>query len=468
MNPTDLSIVEAAALIQARKLSPVELTQAYLERIERLNPLLNAYITVTAEMALAAARAAEAEIMRRNYRGVLHGIPLAIKDNIDVAGVPTTAGSSFLRDNVPQEDADVVAALKQAGAIILGKTNMHEWAFGVINKNPFYGDTRNPWDTARITGGSSGGSAAAVAARLCAGALGTDTRGSVRTPAALCGCVGYKPSYGSVPMGGVVPLSHTLDHIGMLARTTEDAQLLYESVRNYSNVLWMRERREKVKVWTVEEGWLTEFMKNIRIAIPASSSIYFGETSVEIARSLEYAAALFRTMGATVEEIDLDWLREMWEASRVISSCDAAAYHAERLAQNPDGFGADVLPRLREGQGYSGVDYSNAKRIQATHTRRFGRLFSKYYCFLLPTLPIAAPRHDDPDGVADARLRFSAFNAPFNMTGNPSRTVPCGFDMDGLPIGMQLISRRAYAFERSGVAVAYERATDWHKRPPPL
>jgi aspartyl-tRNA(Asn)/glutamyl-tRNA(Gln) amidotransferase subunit A len=226
MNPTDLSIVEAAALIQARKLSLIELTQAYLKCIERLNPLLNTYITVTAELALAAARAAEAEIIHGAYRGALHGIPLAIKDNIDLAGVPTTAGSSFLRDNIPQRDSTVVANLKQVGAVILGKTNMHEWAFGAINKNLFYGDTRNPWDTARITGGSSGGSAAAVAARLCAGALGTDTRGSVRIPAALCGCVGYKPTFGTVALDGVVSHSHTLDHVGPLGRSAADLYVL--------------------------------------------------------------------------------------------------------------------------------------------------------------------------------------------------------------------------------------------------
>jgi aspartyl-tRNA(Asn)/glutamyl-tRNA(Gln) amidotransferase subunit A len=455
MNPTDLTITEAAPLLRERKLSPVELTEAYLERIERLNPILNAYITVTAEQAMDAARVAEAEIMRGIYRGVLHGIPIALKDNFITAGIRTTAGSSFLRDYVPQED-NSFAKRPRDGAILLGKTNMHEWAFGVINKNPFYGDTRNPWDTARITGGSSGGSAAAVAARLCAGAFGTDTRGSVRIPASICGVVGLKPHKRAMLKDDLIPLSHVLDHVGVMGRTVNDAM---ELVYSYQRV---------------GRGVLNEVVSPSKCLIFVGNDPFTNDLSPEIAAAFATALDVFRSLGASIVEVDLGFLREVWEASRIISSCDAAAYHHQRLQENPDGFGADVLPRLREGQGYSGVQYSDALR---TGEKMDSWLWSflgrkeKFALMAIPTLPIPTPRHDDDAGIAEARLRYSSFNAPFNFANRTSISLPCGFDSNDMPIGLQLVVATEFLSHERGIydmARAYEQATEWHKRQPPL
>jgi aspartyl-tRNA(Asn)/glutamyl-tRNA(Gln) amidotransferase subunit A len=420
MNLTSLSLAELASLLKARTISPVELTRAYLERIDTLNSQLNAFITITAEQALDAARSAESEIMRGNYKGALHGIPIALKDNIETAGIRTTAGSSFLRDYVPAHDAAVVMLLRRAGAVILGKTNMHEWAFGVVNNNPWFGDTRNPWDPARITGGSSGGSAAAVAARMCAAALGTDTRGSVRIPAALCGVVGFKPRTGTIPADGVIPLSKTLDQVGIFAGSVQDAVIVYEAIHTagFRPVLSQLGARDKVGV---------------------ARNPVFSALSDEVAAQFE---ALVRALPSTdiQTDVDIEYLESFWRASRIISSAEAAAYHAEYITAHPDGFGADVLSRLHEGQGYSAAEYICAlKEIDRARALSCAHQAQGIGCLLIPTLPTTAPRHDDAPAIADARKRFSAFNAPFNVSGDAAFSIPMGMDERGLPMGVQIV-----------------------------
>jgi aspartyl-tRNA(Asn)/glutamyl-tRNA(Gln) amidotransferase subunit A len=464
MNPTDLTITEAAPLLRERKLSPVELTEAYLERIERLNPILNAYITVTAEQAMDAARTAEGEIMRGEYRGALHGIPVALKDNFETAGIRTTAGSSFLRDYVPTDDSAVAERLKQAGAILLGKTNMHEWAFGVINKNPFYGDTRNPWDTARITGGSSGGSAAAVSARLCAGAFGTDTRGSVRIPASICGVVGLKPTWRRFHLKGIVPLSFSLDHPGVLGSTVNDAALLFALVwREYAGY------SENAKIFDMPfaSDHYLQAVRDIRIAVAKDN--FFQDTSSEILEITNAAVDVLRELGATIIDVDLGFLRETWLASRVISSCDAALYHSQRVERNPEGFGEDVLPRLHEGNSYTGKEYASARLNQIESAARVAEIMNEGFAGIVtPSLPITAPRLDDQAGISEARQRLSMFAAPFNMIGYPALSIPCGYSKENFPIGLQIVGGVSSEMNALMVAAAYEQATEWHKRQPPM
>lgn len=465
MDLIDLTIAEAIPLLHERKISPVDLTRAYLERIERLNPLLNAYITVTAEQALDAARQAEDEIMRGEYRGLLHGIPIAIKDNIETAGIRTTAGSSFLRGYVPKEDAEVVKQLKRAGAIILGKTNMHEWAFGVINNNPWYGDTHNPWDTSRITGGSSGGSAAAVAAKLCMAALGTDTRGSVRIPAALCGVVGFKPHHWHISTLGVIPLSETLDHVGVLAKTPADAELVYTvsdgNVRGKFDfpVITKRTKRTRMKV-------RTQGVKRVGIARDGFTSMVAPSVQTCIDAAEKWVAA----EGLECGFVDISFIEDVWKATRIVLSVEAAAYHLEHMRSNPKGFGDDVRPRLEEGMGYSAVEYVRAVNAGDAAEERLRGIFHQYDVLLLPSLPMTAPRHDDTQAIANARLRFSGFNAPFNLASCYAMSVPVGLDEEGLPIGIQILANTPYLDYLGYFAFAQQlqRGVGWDGRLPEL
>jgi len=462
---TALTIAEAAELIRGKQLSPVELTQAHLDRIDRLDPLLNSYITVTREMALEQARKAEAEVMHGEYKGWLHGIPIALKDLFPLAGVPTTAGSKFLQRTVDAVDCHVVRRLRDAGSVILGKTNMHEWAFGVINDNPHYGTCHNPWDTARSPGGSSGGSAAALAAGLCMGALGSDTRGSIRIPAALCGIVGLKPTQGRVSLRGVVPLSWSLDHAGPMARTVADVTILLQEIAGHDSLDpasvdvpvddYFKGMGESVKGWKI--GWVIDEL--------------FDSADVEIRDAVRVARDVFKGLGASLEQImtvpHQPSLFDTRVSSWVIASADAAAFHRERIEQQPEKFGADVLKRLKEGLSYMGVDYALAQQERKKLTNRVSGLFG---CDILmfPTTAMAAPRLDDPAELDRARACLSWFTAPFNMAGLPAISIPCGFTADGLSIGLQLVARPWAEAQLLRAAYAYEQATEWHRRRPPL
>jgi aspartyl-tRNA(Asn)/glutamyl-tRNA(Gln) amidotransferase subunit A len=459
MSLTDLTLSEAAQRIASREISPVELTQAFLERIEAVDPQVNSFITVTPELAMESARQAEEEIQQNGPRSPLHGIPLALKDLFETRGVRTTAGSKFFADWVPEEDAETVRRLKSAGAVLLGKLNMHEIALGLTTVNPHYGPCRNPWALDCVVGGSSGGSAAALAARMCLGSLGSDTGGSIRVPAALCSVVGLKPTYGRVSLRGAVPLSWNMDHAGPMALTVRDAALILQTIAGY-DPLDPQSLNMPVDDYTTAleagvGGW--------RFALAAGDYFSFSEAGVLAA--VQAAADTFASLGGQVAEVDFPDARLAAQANVLMVLSDAAAFHRERLAERPQDFGADILQRLSTGAAYTAVDYSLARRTQAALRRQFERFFEDYDILLMPTTPVPAPPIEGPDAVEQARL-LTRFTAPFNITGLPAISVPCGFTAAGLPIGLQLITRPWAEAALLRAAFAYEQATKWHVRRP--
>ena len=451
---TSLTISEAAKLLAGREISPVELVQAHLARIEQVNPRLNAYITLTSELALKQAQRAEKDIQRGEYKGPLHGIPLALKDLFETGGVRTTAGSSFFADYVPDLDAACVERLKSAGAVLLGKLNMHEIALGVTNENPYFGDCRNPWDERCITGGSSGGNAAALAAGLCMGALGSDTGGSIRIPSALCGVVGLKPTRGRVSLRGVIPLSWNLDHAGPMARTAGDAALLLQAVAGYDPAdPWSQDL--PVENYTAQLG---QGVQGWRIAL--ADDEYFTQPDVvdaEVLEAVRHAARMFEVLGAQVETLPFPGAREAALANGLMTTSDAAAFHRQRLAEHPEGFGVDVRTRLQTGAAYSSSDYAFARRMQIVLQRQFKHFLDTFDLLLTPTVPIPAAQRGSADAVERART-LTRFTAPFNLTGLPAISIPCGFTKAGLPIGLQLVARPWAEAKLLRSAQAYEQA----------
>jgi len=438
MDLTSLTIHEAASLIKGNEISPVELTQAHLERIEKLNERVNAYLTITPELGLQQARQAETEIQHGEYKGWLHGIPLALKDLYETQGVRTTAGSTFFAEYIPDMDASVVQKLKEAGAVILGKCNMHEIALGVTNENPHFGDCCNPWDLKRISGGSSGGNAAALAAGMCMGAMGSDTGGSIRIPSALCGIVGFKPTYGRVSLRGVIPLSWNLDHAGPMARSVRDVAILLQAIAGY----------DPEDAWSVDmpvEDYLSSPISSLqgwRIALAADD--YFTNTEFvdgEVLQAVQKAAQVFEDLGARVEQVPFPYAHDAAMANGLMTPADAAAFHHQRLSDNPQGFGQDVLKRLQTGAAYTSTEYSLARRMQTILRCKFNEFFNDYDLLLTPTTPITAPIRGSADAVERARL-LTRFTAPFNLTGLPALSVPCGWSSEKMPIGLQIVSKQ--------------------------
>ena len=459
---TDLMISEAGDLLARKEISPVELTQAHLERIEKLDPLLNCFITRTPEAALQRARRAEDELLRGERKVPLHGIPFGLKDLYETRGVRTTCGSLFWADYIPEADASVVEKIYQAGAVNLGKLNMHEIALGLTNVNPHYGACRNPWDLDRVPGGSSGGSAAALAAGLCLASLGSDTGGSIRVPAALCGVVGLKPTYGRVSLRGVFPLSWNLDHAGPMARSVRDVAILLQVIAGYDPA-------DPVSVNAPVDDYQEGLEKGVagwNIAL-ADDQYVEANTAPEVLEAVHQAARVFEDQGARVSRITLPGFLEAAKANGLMVVSDAAAVHRERLAQQPEKFGADIRQRLETGKAYSSTEYILARQAQVELRRAFERIFNDYDILLTPATPMPAPPIQGQDALEQARL-LTRFTAPFNLTGLPAISVPCGFTHQGLPIGLQIVAAPWAEAAILQAAHAFEQGTDWHRRRPVL
>ncbi len=449
MNISSLHLTDLRNLVKSKEIEAVELVSACYRQIERLNPLLNAFITVIAQEPSTA------------NEGMLCGIPIAVKDLYDTKGIRTTAGARFFADNIPQEDAIVVQKIKKAGAHIVGKTNTHEIALGVTNNNPHYGACKNPWDVTRTPGGSSGGSAVAVATGMALAALGTDTGGSIRIPASLCGVVGLKPTFGRVSLRGILPLSWNLDHAGPITRNVEDAALMLQVMGGYDEL-------DPVSVKTLPGDYsshLKDTMKERKIALAVGD--FIEESDAEVLQAVRRTTKMLEQLGASIKEVNVDFLKEATLANALMTQADGAAFHRERLKEHPDWFGADVRQRLEAGAAFTSTEYILARRTQSEIRRECELLLNVYDTLILPTTPIPAPVLEGEDALERAR-QLTRFTAPFNLTGLPALSLPCGFTKDGLPIGMQVVSR---AWNEAGVlrtGYACQQVTDWHTKTCPL
>lgn len=465
-NNGGLTITRLAPLIRRRTLSPVELTRAVLARIDRLEPGLNSFITVTSDLALAQAKRAEKEIVRGAYRGVLHGIPFCLKDLFYTRGVRTTAGSRILRNFIPAENAVAVDRLFAAGIILLGKTNLHEFAYGATNVNPHFGPVHNPWARDRMSGGSSGGSAAAVAAGLAIASLGTDTGGSIRIPAAACGCVGIKPTHGRVPLCGVIPLAPSLDHIGPICRCVEDVALVLEAIAG-------ADACDPASSGRVGERFTQDLKKGLRgLRLGVPRQYFFDRLQRDVRRNVTAAIATLEHNGAEVREVNLKWMSETARLAGEITVAEALVYHWKWVQQRSAEYGPDVRVRLKEGMDESALAYLQAQEMRRVYAKEFDNVLRSVDVLAAPTLPVAAPRIEESEVVVgrsreNVRVALLRLTRPGNLTGLPAITVPCGLTSDGLPTGLQLIGRRFDEKTVLRAAYAYELATSWHEMFPP-
>jgi aspartyl-tRNA(Asn)/glutamyl-tRNA(Gln) amidotransferase subunit A len=460
------SLAALAAALRERRLSPVEVVNALLKRIESEDAKLNAFVTVLPERALEEAARAEEEILAGEYRGPLHGIPIGIKDLIYTKGIRTTMGSAFFEDYVPDHSATVVSKLEEAGAILIGKTNTHEFAYGPTGDRSRFGPTRNPRDLSRIPGGSSGGSGAAVAAELCYAALGSDTAASIRVPAALCGVVGMKPTFGRVSKSGAFPLAWTLDHVGPITRIVEDNALLLNALAGY-------DEQDPFSVDRPTEDFTRDLQRNVRggvVGVPARH--YFEHVEGEVERMVTEAVEVFRSLGAEVREVEVPHLSEALKAQRIILAVEAYTIHKERLENEPERFGDEISERLRDAEHLKAHRYAKAQQvIKRRSLEEFGRVLEEVDVLLTPTTPIAATNigQREVNIGGHEELVFSAltrFTGPTNLNGLPSLSVPCGLTHSGLPVGLQIIGR---PFDEATVyryGHAYETAAPAVSRPP--
>jgi len=454
------TICELSRKIRDRVISPVELTHDCLARIDKLNPTLNAFITVTAESALDRARVAEREIFRGTYLGPLHGIPIGLKDIIDTAGVRTTAASALFKDRIPTEDAPVVRRLRCGGAIILGKQNLHEFAYGGSSMISYFGEVHNPWDPTRIAGGSSGGCAAGVAAGLGFAAVGTDTAGSIRLPAAYCGVVGLKPTYGRVSTRGVVPLSSSYDHVGPLTSSVYDAALMLQVVSDYDSPNPCADKPVPSLVSAFDEPPM-----NLRVGVPRA--FFFDDLHPEIADAIEKAIQIFAGLPAEIRDIKLKV-----PTDRTLASAEAYAYHKTFVERSPELYQPATLARIQSGASISAHDALRASRDLQESRHAIQEIFDEVDVLLTPTVPIPPPviadLREHPDQLRPQELLMLRNTRPFNVWGIPTISLPCGFTKDGLPIGLQLAAAPWRGIALLQAAHAYEQATGWHKKRPEL
>jgi len=477
MNAQDvenLTVARLAPEIKDRKVSPVEVTRLFLERIERINPILNAYVTITADNALAEAKRAEDEIAQGRYRGPLHGIPFSIKDNIATKGVRTTAGSKILDNWIPDFDATVVTKLKEAGAVILGKTNLHEWALGGTTINPFYGTTRNPWDLNRIAGGSSGGSAAAVASSLCLGSIGTDSAQSVRNPGSMCGIVGLKPTYGRISQYGTVAGTgaYSCNHTGILTKNVEDAAIVLQAVAGHDR----QDPLSADKPVASYRDSIGRDIKNLRVGILRG---YFEEDMAkEVKETFYEAIAVLQRLGVETEDVTIPHMDLMPAVKVCTSRVENASAHERNLRTHARDYSKQTLYAYLSALLVPASAYLMAQRVRRIICDEFHDLLKRVQLFAIPTVPFAVPTIDECntawlniDGKTvrrqDERGGADSFcTIPFNVTGFPSMSVPCGFAKASTPIGMQIASGPFQEELIFSVAHAYEQATEWHKRKP--
>lgn len=457
MDTQTLTITGALESLAGGTFTPQDLAEACFDQINRFNPTLNAYITVIPPQD--ALEAQQPALTTAPLYRALRGIPVAVKDLFDVEGIRTTAGSKFFADHSADQDAFVVEKLKQSGALINGKTNTHEIALGITGNNPHFGTARNPWNTERIPGGSSSGSAIAVATGMALGALGTDTGGSIRIPASLCGVVGFKPTRGRVSTRGVFPLSWNLDHVGPLTKCVKDAAIMLQVISIYDPI-----DPSSIKMLTGDYlGHLVDDMEGRRIAI--GSGDFIETADPEVLNAVREAARVFEGMGCKVEKVNVDWMRDAALANKTITQADGAAVHRDRLKEHPEMFGDDIRRRLEDGAKTTSTEYVLARRTQAEVRKRCELFFESYDLLITPTTPIAAPTIAGHDAVEQAG-RLTRFTAPFNLTGLPALSIPCGFTREGLPIGLQIVSRAWADAKALNAGYAYEQATEWHKQFP--
>jgi aspartyl-tRNA(Asn)/glutamyl-tRNA(Gln) amidotransferase subunit A len=452
MDLNQSSLAEVANLVRAKKVSPVELTQACLARIEKLDPQLNAFITVTAESALEEARAAEAEIARGAWKGPLHGIPIALKDIVDVAGVRTTAASALRKDHVPTRDAEVARRLRVAGAICVGKTNMHEFAYGGSSAISHFEPVRNPWDLERSPGGSSGGSATAVAADMCFAAIGTDTGGSIRQPAAYCGIVGLKPTYGRVSADGVVPLSWTFDHVGPMTRTVNDAALVLAALADQAD-------------FTASLG---DSLAAFRVGV--LRNLFCEGIDPEIAAAFEEPVRILSQFTREVRDVQplADYAEVMRTYSAVLTA-EAYTYHREDVNVRPEAYQPQTLKRILAGANVTRKEYEDGKRKVERIRAEIVSQFKDVDALITPTVAVPPYRIEELIEIESARpkeLEMLRNTRPINLFGLPAISVSCGFTDDGMPIGLQIMGAPGADETVLRLAYAYEQATEWHKQRP--
>ena len=453
-------ITALANLIRTGELSSVDLIESAFREIDNRDPQLNAFIALFREQSLEAARQAERDIREGRIRGTLHGVPIAVKDIIHVAGAPTTCGSKFFTIPPSQPDATVATRLTAAGAILIGKTNLHEFAYGVTSENPHYGATTNPWDTSRVAGGSSGGSAAAVIAGFCAAALGTDTGGSVRIPAAMCGVVGLKPTYGRISVKGVFELAQSLDCVGPICRRVEDVAVMMNALAGYDDGD-VHSANHPVPDYT--EG-LGDSVSGMKAGLPRQHC--FENLHPDVETGVAEAIETLTKLGVDVFELDLPSIPDAHGATLTILMAEVSHFHQQRLAEHRTDYGLDVREMLENGQKFSAADYIAAVRSRERTRREFVHAFERVDFILTPTVPVPPPLRsmiDTSDGSDSNRIRprLTQNTRIFNLLGLPAISVPCGFTKEGLPVGLQIVGRWWAERELLQVAHAYEQATPW-------
>ena len=440
---TILSITDIHNALDEGEMRIDEIIDIYRRRINELNSSINAFISIM-----------DGRFGDYDPDKPLSGVPIAIKDLFDVTGVPTTAGAEFFRNKIPHEDSTVIKKIIASGGVIMGKTNMHEIALGVTNVNRHYGNCRNPWNRKHITGGSSGGSAAAVAAGMCVAALGSDTGGSIRIPASLCGTVGLKPTYGRVSLKGVIPLSWNLDHVGPITNCVKDSAIMLQVIAGYDD-------SDPASVDFPVDDYISQLGEGVKgFKIVLAIGDYIEESEIQTLRAVRSIADVFRSLGAEVFYKEIPWLKNAALANGTMTTSDAAAIYQEKIESSPGEFGEDVLKRLLAGKSNTSSQYSNARRMQVEVRRDFQQFFRNYNLLILPTTPFAAPLIEGSDAIEQAG-KLTRFTAPFNLAGLPAISIPCGFTNEGLPIGAQLVGNYWDEATVLRAANAYEKNTKW-------